>query len=179
MYDKTWTLFLDRDGVINRRLPDAYVRRWSEFIFEPDVPEAIAILSKFFGRIVVVTNQQGIGKGLMSEADLLYIHRQMVAAIERAGGRIDRVYHCPHLRSDACACRKPQTGMAQQAQADFPDINWTRSVMVGDMPSDIEFGRNAGMQTVFISATDYPPPFAGAHFAHLRDFAHQLKTHNF
>jgi len=161
--DKNWTLFLDRDGVINRRLMDDYVKSWSEFAFLPGVPEAIAAFAKVFGRIVVVTNQQGIAKGLMTESDLQSIHHQMVLEIQKAGGRIDKVYFCPHHRQDNCACRKPRIGMAKQAKADFPEIDWQRSIMVGDTPSDIEFGRNAGMRTVFVSTHEHAPPHTDLH----------------
>ena len=168
--DKNWTLFLDRDGVINRRLLDDYVKSWAEFVFLPGVPEAIASFSERFGRIVVVTNQQGIGKGLMTESDLHSIHHQMVLDIQKAGGRIDKVYFCPHHRQDNCACRKPRIGMAKQAKADFPEIDWRRSIMVGDTPSDIEFGRNAGMRTVFVSAHEHAPPHADLQVASLAAF---------
>ena len=89
-FDKTWTLFLDRDGVINRRLVDAYVRNWQEFAFEEGVLEAIKRFSEIFGRTFVVTNQQGIAKELMTEADLQVVHQQMIGEIERVGGRIDK-----------------------------------------------------------------------------------------
>lgn len=172
--DKNWTLFLDRDGVINRRLLDDYVKSWAEFAFLPGVLEAIAVLSEVFGRIVVVTNQQGIAKGLMTEADLQSVHNQMVSEIQKAGGRIDKVYFCPHHRQDNCACRKPRIGMAEQAKADFPEIDWQRSIMVGDTPSDIEFGRNAGMRTVFISITEHPPPHADWHLPSLAAFKERI-----
>lgn len=172
--NKSWTLFLDRDGVINHRLKDDYVKNWSEFQFEPGVLEAIASFSKVFGRIFVVTNQQGIGKNIMSEDDLLNIHHKMLAKIEAADGKIDRVYCCPHLRTDDCNCRKPRIGMALQAKEDFPEIDFSRSVMVGDTPSDIEFGKRAGMHTVFISKEENPPPHTEFHFPSLHAFAKYL-----
>lgn len=156
-FNKNWTLFLDRDGVINRRLVDEYVRSWSEFEFEEDVPNAIARLSAVFGRIFVVTNQQGIAKGLMTEKDLQIVHSQMIIEIEKAGGQIDAVYFCPHWAKDNCDCRKPRTGMALQAKQDFPEIDFTQSLMVGDSPSDIEMGAKLGMKTVFIGNDNAPP----------------------
>ncbi len=174
MTDKNWTLFLDRDGVINRRLVDDYVKSWSEFAFLSGVPEAIAHFSRRFARIVVVTNQQGIGKGLMTKADLQSIHHQMVLKIEQAGGRIDKVYFCPHHRQDDCACRKPRIGMAEQAKVDFPEIDFTKSIMIGDTPSDIEFGHRAGMRTVFVSKTEHAPPHTDLQVASLADFANKL-----
>lgn len=174
MMDKSWTLFLDRDGVINRRLVDDYVKSWDTFAFLPDVPEAIAHFSDQFGRIVIVTNQQGIGKGLMAEINLQDTHYQMVVEVEKAGGRIDKVYFCPHHRQDNCACRKPRIGMAEQAKRDFPEIDFAKSIMIGDTPSDIEFGKRAGMRTVFVSTTEHAPPHADLQVVSLAAFASKL-----
>ncbi len=156
-FNRNWTLFLDRDGVINERLVGDYVKIPEEFSFIAGVPEAISSLSKVFGRIIIVTNQQGIGKGLMKEQDLELIHNNMMKGIEDAGGRISKIYHCPHLERDKSSLRKPNTGMALQAQKDFPGINFNKSVMVGDGLHDMEFGRRLGMLCVLISeATDMP-----------------------
>jgi len=148
--DKTWTLFLDRDGVINRHLPNEYVTQWSEFEFVKGSVEAIAILSKYFGKIVVVTNQQGVGKGLMSRQTLEEIHFSMCEAIAAKGGRIDAVYYCPHLSSIQPKCRKPEVGMALEAKEEFPMIDFHKSVMVGDSDSDMEFGNRLDMYCVRI-----------------------------
>ena len=145
-----WTLFLDRDGVINRRLPGDYVRRWEDFSFLDGVLEALRSLGQLFGRIVVVTNQQGIGKGLMTEADLALIHRRMLEQVHEAGGRIDAVYYCPDLAGEADSCRKPGPVMAYRARADFPEIEFSRSVMAGDSLSDMAFGCRLGMLSVLI-----------------------------
>lgn len=168
-FDKTWTLFLDRDGVINRRLVDAYVRSWQEFAFEEGVVAAIKKFSEIFGRIFVVTNQQGIAKELMTERDLQVVHQQMIAEIERVGGRIDGIYFCPHWSGDNCTCRKPRTGMALQAKADFPEIDFSKAIMVGDSPSDIEMGHRLGMKTVFIGK-DNAPPHTDWQFVNLKAF---------
>lgn len=149
--DKSWTLFLDRDGVINERLIGDYVKTPEEFCFMPGVPEAIAKLSKVFGLIIIVTNQQGIGKELMTEEELRIIHDIMVTGIHEAGGRVNKIYHSPHLERANNPTRKPNTGMALQAQKDFREIDFTKSVMVGDGLHDMEFGRRLGMQRVFIS----------------------------
>ncbi|MEL6591898.1 MAG: HAD family hydrolase [Bacteroidota bacterium] len=155
--DHSWSLFLDRDGVINHKREDDYVKRWEEFIFEPNCLEALRELSSIFERIVVVTNQRGIDKGLMSEADLAMIHQRMQLKIAASGGRIDQIYHCPHHpHNDLRGWRKPKIGMALQAQQDFPKIQFSHSVMIGDSWSDMKFGRNAGMKNVWIS-TATPP----------------------
>lgn len=149
--DNNWALFLDRDGVINKRLIGDYVKNPDEFSFIKGVPEAIAQLSKIFGLIIIVTNQQGIGKELMTEEELRIIHDIMVSGIQEAGGRINKIYHSPQLERDDHPLRKPNTGMALQAQQDFHEIDFEKSVMVGDGLHDMEFGRRLGMVRVFIS----------------------------
>ena len=150
--DKNWTLFLDRDGVINDRPIDDYVKTWEEFKFLPGVTEALAVFNKIFERIIIVTNQQGIGKGLMTTEELEVVHQKMIAEIENQGGRIDAVYHCPELATKSQSCRKPAPFMAQKALAEFPDIDFKKSLMLGDMITDLQFGRNAGMKTVYINS---------------------------
>lgn len=149
-YNSKWTLFLDRDGVINKRLPGKYVREIGEFEFLYKVPEAIAICSQIFARIIVVTNQQGIGKQLMTEAELEVVHQFMFEEIERAGGKVDAVYFCPDLKTDANPCRKPSPVMGLWAQSDFPEINFKKAIMVGDSLCDIQFGKSLKMETVLV-----------------------------
>lgn len=148
--DKTWTLFLDRDGVINVRLIDDYVKKLEEFEFLPGVLDAFKIFAEKFGRIIIVTNQQGVGKGLMTLKDVDVVHDFMVKEIEKQQGRIDKIYVCPQLKSDPDNFRKPSPRMAYMAQHDFPEIDFDKSVMIGDSNSDIEFGKNAGMYTILI-----------------------------
>lgn len=149
-FDKTWTLFLDRDGVINERTPGDYIKKWQDFVFLPNSLKAIEKLSTVFGRIVVVTNQAGIGKGLMTETSLKNIHHLMVKTINAQGGRIDKIYYAPDLPIQPSNNRKPGTGMPLEAQKDFPEINFHRSVIVGDSNSDMEMGDRLGMIKVFI-----------------------------
>ena len=143
-------LFLDRDGVLNVRPPGDYVKSPEEFIPVPGLAEALAQLHLVFERIVVVTNQAGIGKGLMSEADLDRVHQKLKHLAAEVGVAIDAIYYCPHRREEQCACRKPATGMGLQASAAFPEINFSDSWMVGDSLSDIAFGQALGMRTAFI-----------------------------
>jgi D-glycero-alpha-D-manno-heptose 1-phosphate guanylyltransferase len=150
--DKSWTLFLDRDGVINSHRPDDYVKNEAEFEWIDGSKEAIRDLSQLIGRVLVVTNQQGIGKGMMTEYDLDKIHWKMQRELEAIGGRIDRVYYCPHLAAIKPKCRKPDIGMAEEAQQDFPEINFSKSIMIGDSDSDIEFGCRLGMFTVRVGS---------------------------
>lgn len=145
------TLFLDRDGVINVRLIDDYVKNWEEFKFEEGALEAIKIFTKHFDTIVVVSNQQGVSKGLMSEKDLISIHKRMKEEISLFGGRIDEIYYCTALRKEHNFSRKPKVGMGLKARKQFPNICFKQSVMVGDSTSDMQFGKRLKMQTIFIS----------------------------
>jgi len=155
--NKSWTLFLDRDGVINKRIDGGYVQHWETFEFLPGVLESLAIFSRIFGRIIVITNQQGIAKGIMNEKQLLSIHRKMMADVEKAGGKIDAIFHCPDIASKSGNCRKPSAFMALKAQKRFPEIDFSKSIMVGDTESDMAFGKNAGMFTVLVGAEMVSP----------------------
>ena len=149
--NKSWTLFLDRDGVINKKLDNDYVKHWMDFEFIDGVHDAMKILNGKFEHIVVVTNQQGIGKGYYRTEDLDLIHKNMVYEINYLGGRIDKVYFSPYLDSLNHPTRKPGTGMGLAAKNDFPSIDFTKSIIVGDSMSDMEFGKALGMKTVFVS----------------------------
>jgi histidinol-phosphate phosphatase family protein len=154
--DHHWTLFLDRDGVINHEKEADYVRRPEEFRLYEGVIDAMAVFSQVFGRILIVTNQKGIGKGLMTEQDLADIHAYFRGLVEPAGGRIDRIYHCPDL-DEQSPNRKPNPGMGYQAKQDFPDIDFHRSLMVGNTMGDMAFGKALGAMTVFIPSTKPMP----------------------
>jgi len=143
--DKEWTLFLDRDGVINEKIENGYVLNIQMFKFLDNVLPAFPILSQIFGKIIVVTNQRGIGKNLMSIEDLESIHRFMLREIQKAHGRIDAIFYCPHdYEKEECNCRKPKIAMALKAKAMFPDIDLKKSIVVGDSKSDMEFAKNIG-----------------------------------
>ena len=148
--DEGWTLFLDRDGVINVRIIDGYVTKIEEFEFLPNVIEALKIFKNKFKHIIVVTNQQGVGKGIMKFEDVEDVHRFMIQQVADNDVKIDKVYFCPQLKSVPDNYRKPSPKMAYFAQSDFPDIDLSKSIMIGDMNSDVEFGRNAGMKTIFV-----------------------------
>ena len=168
--NKSWTLFLDRDGVINKKLDNDYVKHWMDFEFLEGVHDAMKILNGKFGHIVVVTNQQGIGKGFYRAEDLELIHKNMVYEIDYLGGRIDKVYFSPYLNELNHPTRKPGTGMGLAAKKDFPAIDFTKSVMVGDSMSDMEFGRKAGMFTAFISESVTNDPKIDFNFKSLKEF---------
>ena len=144
------TVFLDRDGVINRNPPNmGYVRRWSEFSFIPNARKAIRELTQNGYRIIVVTNQAGIGRGLFSEENLTDIHSRMVSEIVEAGGRIDAVYYCPHHPNAGCECRKPKPGMLTRAGREH-NIELSSTYLIGDSKTDIEAGHRAGTQTLLV-----------------------------
>ncbi len=153
--DKSWTLFLDRDGVVNVENIGSYITEWAEFSFCDGVLPAIKELSDLFGRIVVVTNQRGVGRGIMTRDALKEINVNMTQAIRSAGGQLDRIYACTAVE-DSDHNRKPNTGMALQAREDFPEINFKRSVIVGNSLSDMEFGKRMAMHTVFLTTKHLP-----------------------
>ena len=150
MYD---TLFLDRDGVINQKLEGRYVTNFNEFVFVKNSDLAIRKLHKIFKRILIVTNQQGIGKGIMTEDDLNLLHLQMQRKLNPDFDLIDKIYFCPCLEGDSCNCRKPKTGMLEKAKLDFPEIIIKNSFLIGDSESDIEAGNKFGLKTIKVNET--------------------------
>jgi histidinol-phosphate phosphatase family protein len=150
--EKGWSLFLDRDGVINQRIQDDYVKQPGEFEFIPGVTEAMEIFARYFNPIIVITNQQGIGRGLMTTSQLNLVHEKMLQKITETGGRIDAVFYSPDLKNTGSFTRKPAIGLGLKARKQFPSINFKRSIMAGDSYSDILFGHRLGMATVLIGA---------------------------
>ena len=149
-----WSLFLDRDGVINQRIPGDYVKRWEEFVFLPGVLEVWPVLAQLFPHHFIVTNQQGNAKGLMTPAHLDVVHAKLEEEVKAVGGRLARAYFCPELAGLNPPCRKPNIGMAEWARRDFPAVQFSKSIMVGDSISDMQFGWTAGMKTVFITTKE-------------------------
>jgi D-sedoheptulose 7-phosphate isomerase len=146
-------VFLDRDGVINKKMAEGdYVKKWSEFSLSPDVCEAIKLLNKHNYLVIIVTNQQCVGKGIISTETLQSIHAKMIKIMEGRGARIDAVYVCPHTIQEQCSCRKPETGLFEQAIMDLRrrgiSIDTKKSYMIGDSYSDILAGKRAGLKTV-------------------------------
>lgn len=152
--DSNWSLFLDRDGVINKRIIGDYIKRWEEFEFLPGALEAIQQFYELFGKLFIVTNQQGIGKGLMLETDLDHIHEKMMHEIRQHGGNINKIYYSPYKAEENSVFRKPNIGLARKAKIDFPIIEFDKSIIAGDSISDMQFGKNAGMITVFINSDE-------------------------
>jgi D-glycero-alpha-D-manno-heptose 1-phosphate guanylyltransferase len=175
--DSSWTLFLDRDGVLNHEKHNDYIRNWDEFKFYDGVLEALELFNPKFKHIVIVTNQKGVGKGWMTLESLLNINHEMTASIEAAGGRIDSIYFCTDLE-ETSPNRKPNTGMGNQAQKDFPSIDFSKSIMIGNTLSDMEFGKRLGMFTVFLKTTrpetPVPHPFIDQSYNDLLSVAKAL-----
>ena len=172
-----WTLFLDRDGVINVEKNEDYVKNWDEFQFYNESLLALPILANKFKTIVITTNQKGVGKGLMTHEDLSDIHSKMVKKIELVGGRIDHIFYCADVDT-LSPNRKPQPGMAFQAKDIFPNIQFNESIMVGNRPSDMQFGKNAGLHTIFLATTHpetpFPDPSIDYRFDNLLTFANAI-----
>lgn len=166
-------VFLDRDGVINSKLPeDNYVASVNEFEFLPGVFDALFLLQQLGFVLVVITNQRGIARAFMTEEDLDRVHGHMRSELLKHGICIEAVYHCPHEKFEFCNCRKPEPGMILSAENDL-DIDLSSSYMVGDSPSDTAAGRRAGVHSIRIG--DHPDENSEAVFSNLLDFALHLK----
>ncbi|WWC83602.1 Bifunctional protein GlmU [Mycovorax composti] len=148
-----WTLFLDRDGVINEDKPGDYITTPDEFVFTKGAPALFKKLSDKFKRIIVVTNQRGVGRGIIQHEDLITMNEKMLQSVKQVGGNIERIYYCTDI-DDLAFYRKPNPGMAFQAIRDFPDIQPEKCIIVGNSLSDMKFGRYAGMYTVFVTTTN-------------------------
>lgn len=158
--DKSWTLLMDRDGVFNHDKVGSYVFHPDEFVFYDGALEATRIITEKFGRIIVTTNQRGVGRGLMTLEELKVVNDKLQRVVAENQGRIDHVYSATAL-SDLDPIRKPNPGMAFLAKRDYPDIDLSRTVMIGNNPSDMQFGRHAGLYTVYLTTTN--PPYELPH----------------
>jgi len=175
--NRDWSVFLDRDGVINVEKIDGYILDVHEFTFCPGALESFPKLAECFRNIVVVTNQRGVGRGLMSAEDLEKIHGHMAEEVNAVGGRLDKVYVCTST-DNRHPERKPNPGMAFRAAREIPGMDLNKSIMVGNKLSDMRFGRSAGMYTVFIRSVHpeqpLPHPDIDMAFDSLTDFAKAL-----
>lgn len=143
-------IFLDRDGVINKKAPQAdYVKNWKEFEFLPGAKEAISLLTKKGYDIYIISNQAGISRKMMTEDDLKVIHENMIKEIEEQGGKIKKIYYCPHGWDSKCECRKPKPGMLFQAAREH-HINLKKTIFIGDDRRDVETGNAADVKTILI-----------------------------
>jgi histidinol-phosphate phosphatase family protein len=145
--------FLDRDGVLNHRIVDGYVTCPEELQVLPHAAEAIRVLRERGYAIVVVTNQRGIARGLMTDADLERVHTALRERLAAQGAELDAIYRCPHGDQDGCTCRKPAPGMLLAAAEEL-DLDLSRSVLVGDSETDIAAGQAAGVPVTVLIESD-------------------------
>ena len=143
-------VFLDRDGVINRKAPEGeYVTSWEDMHFLPGVAQAVAVLNRDGFKVIIVSNQRCVAKGLLSIGALESLHQRMSNWLLDQGAVIDAIYYCPHEKQPPCNCRKPSAGMLLKAASEH-DIDLSASWMIGDSNSDIKAGRNAGCRTAYV-----------------------------
>ena len=176
---REWCLFVDRDGVINRQIIGDYVRNWTQFEWLPSSEHALNELRAWAPHLVVVTNQQGVGKGLMTEDEVVTIHQNLLREVASSGAAIDCFLVCPHLETARCACRKPNPGLVLGWLEANPEVDPSLSVMVGDSASDFEMARNVaavtgGCASIRIGHTS-PPGGVDATFDSLWDFANTVR----
>ncbi len=151
LFEEDKYLFLDRDGVLNEHIEGDYVRNVGMWKWMEGAREALGRAAKRYARIFIVSNQQGIGKGLFTEQDLAKVHRHMLDDIAKSGGRIDKIYVCSDLESTKSPNRKPEVGMALQAKREFQEVDFRQSIMVGDSESDMAFGYRCGMRCMYLT----------------------------
>jgi D-glycero-D-manno-heptose 1,7-bisphosphate phosphatase len=177
-------IFLDRDGVLNRKLPENhYGKRWVDLELLPGAARALAKLNASGFTVILVTNQRGIGLNLMTEQELNQVHEELRKNLATYGAHLDAIYYCPHDPSQQpCTCRKPETGLFQQAIRDFPSVSSHNSVVIGDSLSDIQAGSRLGMRTIFVEGeplhrkpgADRAADLAGAVAESLEDAVNKL-----
>lgn len=143
-------VFLDRDGVINKKIDNDYVKKWEEFKFLPDVIDAIKILNQKNTPVYIITNQSGIGRGHMSLNDLKIVHDKMMEEFKANGAYVDDIFICPHAPNENCECRKPKPGLLLKAKSKYPEIDFKASWFIGDSMSDVEAGKAVGCNTYLV-----------------------------
>jgi D-glycero-D-manno-heptose 1,7-bisphosphate phosphatase len=145
------TAFLDRDGTINRKPPEgSYVCEPSQLELLPGAASAIHRLNQAGIKVIVVTNQRSVARGLMAESTLLEVHHRMRCLLQAQAAEVDRIYSCVH-EVGLCSCRKPDPGLLLKAMAEDPAITRAPFVMIGDSDSDVVAGRLVGAETVRLS----------------------------
>lgn len=144
-------ILLDRDGVINRKIHNGYVTKWADFQFLPGALDALRRLSEAGFRLVVVSNQAGVGKGRMTQADLMLVTRRFTRKVHSFGGHIEKIYYCTHRKEAHCRCRKPLPGLLLAAQRKFR-FDLAAAWMIGDSPSDLAAAASVGCPSIMISA---------------------------
>lgn len=150
------TVLLDRDGVLNQRIPGGYVTRWADFVFLPGVMDTLAKLRTAGFQLVIVSNQAGVGKGVFTRADLIQITQASLNELRKARVWVGGAFFCLHAPSDNCSCRKPNIGLMEEAARRLP-IDFSRSFLIGDSPSDIQAGERMGCTNIYLAPVDREP----------------------
>jgi len=150
LQDLTPTVFLDRDGVISIFTPNDYVKKWEEFVFIPGAIKGLKLLYDNNYRIIIISNQAGVNKGLFTKEALEDITKKMLSELKKQGIEIAKVYYCPHTPEENCECRKPKPGLFFKAQDEFPDIDMKDAFFVGDSEIDVQAGKSAGTRTILV-----------------------------
>jgi D-glycero-D-manno-heptose 1,7-bisphosphate phosphatase len=144
-------VLLDRDGVINQRIPGGYVTSWAQFRFLPGVLEALRALANENISVLIVSNQACVGKGLVTWEELDEITRRFLMEVERNGGKIQGVYYCPHRPEDACDCRKPKPGLLVKAQSEH-GFNFKETPLIGDSETDLVAAKSVGCPGILVTS---------------------------
>jgi D-glycero-D-manno-heptose 1,7-bisphosphate phosphatase len=163
------TVFVDRDGVVNRNRKD-HVKSWEEFVFLPRAVEALAELTRHGFKIVILTNQAAINRGITPRETIEEIHARMREVLARAGARVDGVFYCPHRPDERCACRKPKPGLLVQA-AEALGIDLRESYLIGDAMSDVAAGSAVGCRTILVMTGRGVRQFLGGDARRYRGYA--------
>ena len=142
-------VFLDRDGVINRNRND-YIKTWDEFEFLPNAKKGIKLLNDNGFKIIIITNQSVVGRGIITKKTLNKIHEKMLKELNEYGCEIEKIYYCPHTPWDNCDCRKPKPGLLLKAAKDF-NIDLKKCYFIGDEVTDMQAGEKAGCKTYLVS----------------------------
>jgi D-glycero-D-manno-heptose 1,7-bisphosphate phosphatase len=143
-----WTIFLDRDGTVIH--DTGYPNDPQQVHLLPGAGEALARLQQQGFHLILVSNQSGVNRGIITEVQALEVHRQVLASLTHYGVRIDAAYYCTHVPEEGCSCRKPAPGMLLGAAAEL-GLDLSRAFMIGDKPSDIEAGMRAGCRTILLT----------------------------
>ena len=141
-------VFVDRDGVIVRNRAD-YVKSVTEVELLPHAIDALCLLTEEGHRVFVITNQSGVGRGIVSEQEVDLIHDHLATKVAERGGRIESFLVCPHRPDDGCACRKPEPGLLYRARDEF-GVDLSAAYLVGDFKTDVEAAATAGCSSILV-----------------------------
>lgn len=144
-------VFIDRDGVISILIPNDYIKKWEEFEFIPQGVEGLKILSDAGYKVIIISNQSGVNKGLFTEKDLEKITENMIKELKNKGiENILKVYYCIHTKEENCDCRKPKVGLFKKAEEEFGKIDFSKTFFIGDSDIDVIAGKNIGAKTILV-----------------------------